>query len=318
MSTTNSTTHANKIPWLQIIPIILGILTFLFGGGYFYNNFINRPVLAYTLLENYDLGSQYFSGVVIENRGNQNQTSISLIISNLSSEIVAINFPGTHESLNITSGGISNNSVTIEMPRLSAGKSLSVYLISAQPMNLNDSNLLLSSLETVGQPSSEIVTVASIGTRTATTISILSAIFAIWNLITLWISINKRKEAEYDAMRKIMENMSELKTLDKSLDEAKKQVDETSEHFEILSSDREKLSQIFETMLATLQNDAKSIEETHGMIQQAVTMGKLKSSNKTGKILQLLENIQSKTNEKLQIIEGAVKISHDFFGDKDL
>lgn len=310
MSISTPTTQASKIPWLQVIPIILGILTFLFGGGYFYNNFVNRPILAYTLLENYDLGSQYFSGVVIENRGNKNQTSISIIISNLSSEITAINFPGTHESLSITSGGAKNNAITIEMPRLSAGKSLSVYLISSQPMNFNDSNILLSSMETVGQPSSEIVSAINIGSTAAATISILSASIAIWNLITLRVSINKRKEAEYNAMQKIIENMNRL-------DDTQRQVGEISKGSETLFSDQQKISQVFEIILATLQEDAKSIEVFHAMVQQAIVLGKLKSSNKTDKMLQLLENIQNKINEKLQIIEGIAKISRDFLNDTD-
>jgi hypothetical protein len=270
------------------------------------------------LLENYDLGSQYFSGVVIENRGRQNQTSINLIISNLSSEITAINFPGTHESMNITSGGINNNAVTIEMPRLSVGNTLSVYLISSHPINLSNSNLLLSSMEAVGQPSSEIVSAISIGTTAAATISIFSAFFATWNLITLWRSVNKRKDAEYDAMQKVLELIGRQEQLDNRIDEAETQVNEVSEGFEVLTSDSQKISKIFDSMLVTLQSDAKNISELHEMIQQAIVIGKLKSGNKTDRLMQMLENIQNKTNEKLKVIDGIAKMTRDFIDNIDM
>jgi len=53
---TNPKAQERKVPWLQIIPIILSLLVFFIGSGYSINNSVNRPILACTQLENYDLG----------------------------------------------------------------------------------------------------------------------------------------------------------------------------------------------------------------------------------------------------------------------
>ena len=295
MSKTNSEAQSRKIPWLQIIPIILSLFTFLLGGGYFYNNFINRPVLAYTVLESYDLGSQFFSGVVIENRGKQNLTDINLTISNLTSEITALNFPGLHEPISITSGGINTNSVTIEMPRLSSGKALSVYVLSAKPLSINEANLLVSSSQAVGQESSEIFSIISFSSKIAAFISILSIIISIWSSISLWMTVSKRKDAEIEAMQKILninESTTDLESRTRQLKMEQNEINDGIKHMQ--------------NSIADANESLNSLSE---MLREAVGTGKIESNDQVENILYLLENYKKDLSDISQTSENLAKIS---------
>lgn len=322
MITTNSNAQESKIPWLQIIPIIVSLLTFFIGGGYFYNNFVNRPILAYTLLENYDLGSQYFSGVVIENRGRQNQTNINFTISNLAFEITSINFPGLHESFNITSGGIGHDAVTIEMPRLSAGRSLSVYLLSSKPINLNASNLLVSSSETVGQPGSEIISIISVTSRIAAVISILSAGFGIWSSASLRATVSKRKEAELDAMQKIFKTIRDVdevkegtvdlrKRITMDLKRSTKDLKRRTMDLKKLESEQKEIVNAFNSIQNKIAFASKSIDDLSSIIQQAVESGKIESDDRVERILKLLEHYNKSLQESSKTVEELAQIAKE-------
>lgn len=69
MSTEDSS-NSKKNNWLTrakvIIPIILGILAFLFGSGAYYNLVYLRPVLSYQVLPDYNLGlgNGHFAGLI--------------------------------------------------------------------------------------------------------------------------------------------------------------------------------------------------------------------------------------------------------------
>lgn len=277
------------IPWLQIISIIVSITTFLFGSGYFYNNVIRRPILTYTLLPNYDLGNQFFNGVVIENRGRENQTDINIEIANLDSEIIKLHFPGIHEPTDIITGGVGTKSVRINMPRLSAGKALSVYFLTLQAIRLDEVNLLVSSSETVGQASGENITIWSATSIVSASITILAAIFSIWNVISLRITIAKRKEKEYVTMQ-------ELLKVNQSIQHLKKDITKLSEDTTKLSEDTTKLSD-------RLSEDTTKLSEKTAKLSEDAT--KLSdSTEELGDITKALKAEQDNLKESFSQLDG--------------
>ncbi len=140
--------------WGTIAGAIIALAGLILGGGFFYNEIWLSKVLSYTVLPTYDVGNQAFTGLVIENRGRVNLTDVEIILADLDAPIQAMNMPGAHEPAQIISGGIGENKATIQMPRLSQGASLSIYMLTGGPIRLQPNNsFFISSKETVGIPS---------------------------------------------------------------------------------------------------------------------------------------------------------------------
>lgn len=131
---------------------LIAIATFFGGSTYFYNEIVRSKNLVFTVLPNYDIGPGVFSGVLVNNEGRVTLTEVQIIISDLEHEITALNMPGAHEPANIVEGGIGENKLRIEMPRLSSGASLSIYLVTNGEVSISDDqSLFVSSSETVGE-----------------------------------------------------------------------------------------------------------------------------------------------------------------------
>jgi hypothetical protein len=163
----------NKIDYIKIGGFIVALLGFLLGGGFFYNEIWKSKLLTYTVLPRYDLGDQVFSGLVIENRGRVPLTDLEIILSNLDAEIVKLNIPGPHETLVVASGGEGTRELFVQMPRLSSGVSVAIYMLTENKINLEEGKTFrVTSRETVGEP---------IGQATSgAPVSIFIASFILW------------------------------------------------------------------------------------------------------------------------------------------
>lgn len=140
--------------WAKIVGTLIALAALLGFGGFFYNEVWQSKMLTYTILPSYDLGDQAFSGLVIENRGRVTLTGVQIVLSNLETPIEALNMPGAHEPVQVTSGGVGYREALIEMPRLSKGTSLSIYMLTSGVVTLEDQRtFLVSSKETIAVPS---------------------------------------------------------------------------------------------------------------------------------------------------------------------
>lgn len=163
----------SSIDFIKIGGFIVAMLGFLLGGGFFYNEIWKSKVLNYTVLPEYDLGDQVFSGLVIENRGRIPLTELEIIISNLDSKIETLNIPGPHETLVVASGGEGSNELFIEMPRLSSGVSVAIYMLTSGNIHLEEGQTLrVTSKEAVGELVGQ--------DRTGTPMSIFVASSILW------------------------------------------------------------------------------------------------------------------------------------------
>jgi hypothetical protein len=163
----------NKIDSIKIGGFIVALLGFLLGGGFFYNEIWKSKLLTYTVLPRYDLGDQVFSGLVIENRGRVPLTELEIILSNLDADIDKLNIPGPHETLRVASGGEGTNELFIQMPRLSSGVSVAIYMLTPTRINLEEGKTFrVTARETVGEPIGEATSGAPI--------SIFIASFILW------------------------------------------------------------------------------------------------------------------------------------------
>jgi hypothetical protein len=147
----------STIKWFQIIGAVLALVTFLLGGGFFYNELWKSKILAYSVLPSYDLDDQVFSGLVIENRGRVPLTDVQVIFSNFEFPIEKLSIPGPHEPFKIVSGGEGRKNVSIEISRLSSGSPpLSIYILASGKLKLVEKEtFLISSKEVVGMSGEE-------------------------------------------------------------------------------------------------------------------------------------------------------------------
>jgi hypothetical protein len=142
--------------WANVLLAVIGLLTLLGVGPWFYNEVWEKKLLTYTILPTYDLGTQVFTGVVIENRGRVTLTDVKVVFSDLGDPIDNVNMPGAHEPAYIATGGIGQEEMLIEMPRLSKEASLSIYLLTSDEVELAEgTTLYVSSSEVNGKASSE-------------------------------------------------------------------------------------------------------------------------------------------------------------------
>lgn len=137
--------------------LILAIIVFLLGNGFYYNEVYKSKILSYNIFPSYDLGNQFFTGIVIENRGRVLLTDVEVILSDLESDIVKISIPGPHQSINIVEGGEGTKELRTMMPRFSQGTFLHIYIITSEPITLAaEETLFVTSSEVVGRSSEEI------------------------------------------------------------------------------------------------------------------------------------------------------------------
>lgn len=146
----------SKINWLQIIGTVIGIAGFILGGGFLYNEVWKSKVLTYTVLPNYDLGGQSFSGLVIENRGRAPLTDVRIILSGLEAPIGRLNLPGLHEFAEVVRGGEGQTELHIEMPRFSRGAPpLPIYIVTTDTIALQEGKTFFVSSKEVAGTSGE-------------------------------------------------------------------------------------------------------------------------------------------------------------------
>lgn len=136
--------------WARIIGTVIALAALLGVGTFFYNEIWQSKVLTYTLLPTYDLGDKFFTGLIVENQGRVPLTGVDIVFSDLGAPMDSDPYmPGPHEPAQLASGGMGHTEALIEMPRLSAGTSLSIYLLTLDPVELAEGEtFLISSKET--------------------------------------------------------------------------------------------------------------------------------------------------------------------------
>lgn len=139
--------------WARIVGVGIALLAFGLGSGFIYNEVYKSPALNYTLLPEYNLGEQVFSGIVIENRGRIPLTEVRVIMADLGNAIETLNMPGAHEPVQIVEGGEGQSELHLLAPQLSTGESFSIYLLTNGPLDLGGNKLLVTSKEAVGKAS---------------------------------------------------------------------------------------------------------------------------------------------------------------------
>lgn len=137
--------------WIQIIGILISLATLLGVSGYSYDQIWQRKSLTYAVLPTHDLGQEAFGGIVVENRGRVALTDVQIVLADLASPIGSLNIPGAHEPATVTRGGVGEVDALIEIPRLSRGASVSIYILSPEANRfVEDETLFVSSNEIVG------------------------------------------------------------------------------------------------------------------------------------------------------------------------
>lgn len=176
--------------WLKLVTTLVAVAG-LFGlGTLFYEQVWRQKKLTYTVLPSYDLQNQFFTGLIVENRGRVTLTDVQIVVSDLESRMLSDPYmPGAHEPATVVSGGKNQTEARIELPRLSKGASLPVYILTPEEVSLEAGNTFyVSSRETPG-------VIASDGTAvTDTALTILASTFAFgWLLALLFMLIGGRK-----------------------------------------------------------------------------------------------------------------------------
>ena len=114
---------------LSVIAMVVSILIAIFGGSWYYNEVFKSKELVYSVLPGYDMGDQYFTGVVVENRGKVTLTDVEVILSDLEAEIMKLNIPGPVQKYDIVKGGENSKELYLAMPKLSQQGSITIYLL---------------------------------------------------------------------------------------------------------------------------------------------------------------------------------------------
>lgn len=142
--------------WARILGTAIALAALLGVGTLFYDRVWQSKVLTYTVLPNYDLGDQVFSGLVIENRGRAPLHDIRVVLSDLGTNIEALNTPGAGEPIDVADGGEGHDNVRIEMPLLFPAKSFSIYMLTSEEIGLEqDRTLYVRARETAGVSAGE-------------------------------------------------------------------------------------------------------------------------------------------------------------------
>ncbi len=266
----NNSTKKEERNWFKIVSSIIGMLIgiggFIFGGGWFYNHVYNAPVLSYTILQNYDLGTQYFSGLVIENRGRVQLTNIDVTIANLQYPIQSLNLPGLNPGLSIATGGVGNNNVGLINKRLFPGESFSIYLVTGDSISLEESSTFtIFSEEVKGTPSQETIGPFATASLVVSVFSFALGGFTLWNTINLGRLTKKRKEKELDLLLRAIEAKSEL-------DEVTKLREEVTSQYEEAISQYEEANRKYEEAITLKEETKKELKETNRMLKEAIAL----------------------------------------------
>ena len=111
---------------------------FVLGAGFIYNEMWRVPNLRYTMLPSYQAANQYFSGLVLENRGRAAANGVLIKVSALGTPIDALEIQ-SDELFEVREGGEGKESVAIWLDRLTTGASVTVYLLTAEDAGIEDS-----------------------------------------------------------------------------------------------------------------------------------------------------------------------------------
>jgi len=181
--------------WARIIGTAVALAALLGLGTVFYNEVWQSRVLTYTILPTYDLGNQFFTGLVIENRGRVTLTNVQIILSGLDAPMnIDPYMPGPHEPAELVSGGAGQREALIEMPRLSKGGSLSVYILTSGTAELVEGkSFLVNSEETPG--------VASSQGAEFTAVEIAGVLVAGIVIVATWITDRSERRRDIERLR---------------------------------------------------------------------------------------------------------------------
>ncbi|KAA3645347.1 MAG: hypothetical protein DWQ07_12835 [Chloroflexi bacterium] len=136
----------------RLLTLIFVVLAFMGVGNYIYDEIWRRKELTFTILQTFDLGDQFFSGLVVSNSGSVRLSDLRIVISDLGTEIISYNIPGATEPIELISGGPGFDHITLGMPRLSKGNELTIYFLTVDEIILAEPiTLSVTSDETAGR-----------------------------------------------------------------------------------------------------------------------------------------------------------------------
>lgn len=119
-----------------MLSVVIGLLVLVLGGGFVYNRWFNVPDLAYTILPTYRLQDQSFGGLVVENRGRATAHDVSIRVTDLASNIEQYSID-SDELWTLEEGGTGASGITIWLDRMTAGSSITIYLLTPEPIELD-------------------------------------------------------------------------------------------------------------------------------------------------------------------------------------
>jgi hypothetical protein len=135
-----------------IVSAVAATAVLVFGGGWVWDQ-IAKPKLVYRTLPTYKVGTQNFSGVVVENRGPEAAHGMRVKIADLGATIQELSVE-SEETPTTEDGGKGTGRLTLWLDRFLGGSAMTIYMITDQPVLLG-SKMSIIAEEGRGVPVSE-------------------------------------------------------------------------------------------------------------------------------------------------------------------
>lgn len=149
MTTERLTQWANLA---KIITVLVSIVAFLLGSGFFWNHVWSIPNLVYTILPSYGVGGRSFGGFVVENRGRAAAHGVLIKVIDLGANIEALEIK-SDEAVVLQKGGQGAQTIEVWLDRIVPRSSLTIYVLTNQDISLED-HISITAEEGRGVPAS--------------------------------------------------------------------------------------------------------------------------------------------------------------------
>jgi hypothetical protein len=151
--------------WLSLITVAISTLALLGAGTVLVDEVWRARELTCAVLPKYDLGNEFLTGLVVENRSRATLTDVRIAISDLEAPMLSDPFvPGSHGLAMLVEGGQGHTGAQVEIAQLSKGESLSVYILTREEVTLEESRTFsVSAKETSGAEASHGTSLADVG-----------------------------------------------------------------------------------------------------------------------------------------------------------
>lgn len=164
---------------------------FLIVANSIYEEVWPKEELTYTLLQPLDLGDQFLSGLIVQNSGSVPLTYVRINVAYLGIDIEKINIPYVEEPIEPHLGGEGTDGFFIEVPSLSVGKEVPIYLFTANAIDWAEpTKVIVTSAESLG-----VEGVGSVPPSTKVSVLVIIALILFGLLVSfVFFSGSKRKK----------------------------------------------------------------------------------------------------------------------------